>query len=346
VDWGLFIKFAAECVTKNGRVMRRVLFLVAIVCMVACNNGKQTSSDVYDYDSIEAVTDVVDSIIIPTQITTPTNSGISLDFSSYHLYSSEEDKYDADGFQPVSANVTINEETNTASLKLYDSGTKQWYTFPFRIEERINMQEGVVVYKVINNVNQVSYIYVSTNRPNGLFIDINHFSFDGPRICCWMQEGGSSGAEYRNNAVRITPEEIESIVNDNSSAPTYNPNLNSGNIQSDGRVYGNFSNYEETNDCVEGVVVYEGDDDYYIVETRKGYTILERYSGRLDEGDKVRGELNRYNFKYLINRNKDSEVRVYIEDYMLSKDRALEWMGEKDHLKSRDQEVYDYNKDN
>lgn len=208
------------------------------------------------------------------------------------------------------------------------------------------MQEGVVVYKVINNVNQVSYIYVSTNRPNGLFIDINHFSFDGTRICCWMQEGGSSGAEYRNNAVRITPEEIESIVNDNSSAPTYNPNLNSGNIQSDGRVYGNFSNYEETNDCVEGVVVYEGDDDYYIVETRKGYTILERYSGRLDEGDKVRGELNRYNFKYLINRNKDSEVRVYIEDYMLSKDRALEWMGEKDHLKSRDQEVYDYNKDN
>ena len=316
---------------------------MAIVCMVACNNGKQTSSDVYDSDSIE---DVVDSIVIPTQITTPANSGISLDFSSYHLYSSEEDKYDADGFQPVSANVTINEETNTASLKLYDSGTKQCYTFPFRIEERINMQEGVVVYKVINNVNQVSYIYVSTNRPNGLFIDINCFSFDGTRICCWMQEGGSSGAEYRNNAVRITPEEIESIVNDNSSAPAYNPNLNSGSIQPDGRVYGNFSNYEETDDCVEGVVVYEGDDDYYIVETRKGYTILERYSGRLDEGDKVRGELNRYNFKYLFNRNKDSEVKVYIEDFMLSEDRALEWMGEEDHLKSRDQEAYDYNKDN
>ena len=281
--------------------MRRVLFLVAIVCMVACNNGKQTSSDVYDYDSIEAVTDVVDSIVIPTQITTPANSGISLDFSSYHLYSSEEDKYDEDGFQPVSANVTINEETNMASLKLYDNGNKQWYTFPFRIEEKINMQEGIVVYTVINNVNQVSYIYVSTNRLNGLFIDINHFSFDGTRICCWMQEGGSSGAEYRNNAVRTTPEEIESIVNDNSPAPAYNPNLSSGNIQSDGRVYGNFSNYKETNDCVEGVVVYEGDDDYYIVETRKGYTILERYSGRLDEGDKVRGELNRYNFKYLFN---------------------------------------------
>jgi hypothetical protein len=205
------------------------------------------------------------------------------------------------------------------------------------------MQEGVVVYKVINNVNQVSYIYVSTNRPNGLFIDINHFSFDGTRICCWMQEGGSSGAEYRNNAVRISPEEIESIVNDNSSAPAYNPNLNSGSIQSDERVYGDFYNYEETNDCVEGVVVYEGEDDYYIVETRRGYTILERRSGSLSEGHKVRGELNRHGTKYLYNRRRDSEVRVYIEDYALSDDDALEWMGENDHLKSDDQEAYDRN---
>ena len=127
------------------------------------------------------------------------------------------------------------------------------------------------------------------------------------------------------------------------------PSVSSGSIHSDERIYGNYSNYsnyEETDDCVEGVVVYEGDDDYYIVETRKGYTVLERYSGRLDEDDKVRGELNRYNFKYLINRNKSSEVRVYIEDYMLSDERALEWLGEHGHLKSRDQEAYDYNKDN
>ena len=324
--------------------MRRALFLVAIVCIMACNNHHQNNSNASDTDSIAVISEVVDSVNLPAS--TSSNSDISLDFSSYHLYTCEEDKYDADGFQPVNANLTINEETNSASLKLYDSGTKQWYPFPFRIEERINVQEGVVVYKVTNNINQIGYIYVSTNRPNGLFIDINDFSFGGNRYCCWMQEGGSSGAEYRNNAVRVTPEEIEGPVNNNSSAPTYNPSINSGNIQSDGRVYGKFSNYEETDDCVEGIVVYEGRGDYYIVETRKGYTVLERYSGRLDEDDKVRGELNRYNFKYLINRNKDSEVKVYIEDYMLSEEKALEWMGENKHLKSRDQEAYDYNKDN
>lgn len=319
--------------------MRKVLFLVGFVCMVACNNGKQTSSDAYAYDSIAEVTDVVDSFVIPMQTPTPANSDIILNFSSYHLYTCEEDKYDASGYQPVSASVTINEETRTVSLKLYDSGTNQWYPFSFRIGDRINVQDGIFVYQVNNNVNQPGYIYVSTNRDKGLFLDFNSFNFNGNTICCWMQEGGSSGAEYRNRSVST-----EEFLESNTSAPSFNPNLNNDNMHSNERIYSHLSNYEETDDCVEGVVVYEGEGDCYIVETRRGYTVLERYNGRLDEGDKVRGELNRYNFKYLYNRNNDSEVKVYIEDYMLSEDSALEWMGDNDHLKSDDQEAYDSKK--
>lgn len=107
--------------------------------MVACNNGKQTCSDAdaYAYDSIAEVTDVVDPIVIPTQTPTPANSDIILNFSSYHLYTCEEDKYDAGGYQPVSASVTINEENRTVSLRLYDSGTNQWYPFSFRIGDRM-----------------------------------------------------------------------------------------------------------------------------------------------------------------------------------------------------------------
>ena len=121
------------------------------------------------------------------------------------------------------------------------------------------------------------------------------------------------------------------------------PSVGSGSISSDEKVYGNFYNYEETDNCVEGVVVYEGDDDYFIVETRRGYTVLERRSGSLSEGHKVRGELNRTGTKYLYNRRRNSEIRVYIEDYALSDDDALEWLGEHDHLKSDNQEAYDYN---
>ena len=128
-----------------------------------------------------------------------------------------------------------------------------------------------------------------------------------------------------------------------SSGSTYSPGLNSGSIQSNERIYGSYLYYKETDDCVEGVVVYEGEDDYYIVETKRGYTILERYSGSLYEGNRVRGELNRYGSKYLINRNNNSEVKVYIEDYALSDDDAVEWMGKNKHLNNRDQEAYDRN---
>ena len=84
-----------------------------------------------------------------------------------------------------------------------------------------------------------------------------------------------------------------------------------------------YSNYEETDDCVDGVVVYEGSDDYYIIETRRGLTVCETYSGWLSKGDKVRGELNKYNFKYILNKNRDSEVKIYIEDYMQSEESSI-----------------------
>ena len=216
------------------------------------------------------------------------------------------------------------------------------YLIFVHVHEKLYLNDGVVIYTVYNNANQKGYIYVSINRPGGLFIDINNFVYDGDAICCWMQEKDSSGDEYRQETVTI-----ESTPNTYPSNPSYSPNFSDGSIHSDERItgsYSNYSNYEETDNCVEGVVVYEGDDDYYIVETRRGYTVLEVYSGILYEGNKVRGELNSYNFKYLINRNRNSEVRVYIEDYALSEDDAIEWLGENDHLDDDDQRAYDANK--
>ena len=106
-----------------------------------------------------------------------------------------------------------------------------------------------------------------------------------------------------------------------------------------------YHNYEETPSCEDGVVVYEGRGGFFVIETRRGFTVLETYSGYLCEGDKVRGELNKYNFRYIIKTRNDSEVRVYIDDYMLSGDRALEWLGEHNHLKYDDQEAYDRSKE-
>lgn len=320
--------------------MKKYLFEIALLSactgLISCNNITKNNSS--DEDSLAVEEGAVEIVEVVEEVPyTDVEEGkkeITLDFSSYHLYTCEEDKFDASGYQPVSARVIIDEEHKKASLKLYDSGESRWYTFNFRINERLHMQDGVITYIVYNNANQKAYIYVSTDRPGGLFIDINNFVYDNDAICCWMQESGSSGSQYRQEAVTIGRK-----PNTFQSNPSYSANLSGGSIHSDERITDRYSNYEETSYCVEGVVVYEREDDYYIVETRRGYTVLERRSGILWEGHKIRGELNRYGTKYIINRNRDSEVRVYIENYALSEDDALEWMRENDHLKYDDQEI-------
>lgn len=105
-----------------------------------------------------------------------------------------------------------------------------------------------------------------------------------------------------------------------------------------------YDNYKETSGCVNGTVVYEGKGDYYIIETTRGFTITELFKGRLDEDDKVRGELNSFNFKYILNQSRSREARVYIEDYKLTYNQAFNWLGEKNKLKSDDQNTYDEQK--
>ena len=107
------------------------------------------------------------------------------------------------------------------------------------------------------------------------------------------------------------------------------------------RYFAQFSNFEPSSSDRKGVVVYEGQGDYYIIETSSGYVIAERYSGLLYEDHTIYGPLHSYGFKYCIDLNRDSEVKLYIEDYMLSQERAVEWMGEHNHLKYYDQSQYD-----
>lgn len=80
-------------------------------------------------------------------------------------------------------------------------------------------------------------------------------------------------------------------------------------------------------DDIQGEVIWEGKNcDFYIIETRQDYVLVELYNGRLDQGDKVSGELNKYGFKYLQNLKKDSEIKVYIENYWVSKQTCFDWL--------------------
>ncbi|MPN12798.1 hypothetical protein SDC9_160118 [bioreactor metagenome] len=87
------------------------------------------------------------------------------------------------------------------------------------------------------------------------------------------------------------------------------------------------SNYKIASDEIQGEVIWEGKNcDFYIIETRRYYVLVELYRGRLDKGDKVEGELHRYGFKYLKNLRTDSEIKVYIENYWSSKETCFEWL--------------------
>ena len=110
-------------------------------------------------------------------------------FSSYNLYTCEEDKYLQSGHQKTFAKVSIDEKKKTVLLSLYDTGNKKWYNFPLTIKSKAVLGKGIIAYNIINNVYTEgrSYVYVSFYRDGGLFIDVAAFNYQGDEISVWMQ---------------------------------------------------------------------------------------------------------------------------------------------------------------
>lgn len=77
---------------------------------------------------------------------------------------------------------------------------------------------------------------------------------------------------------------------------------------------------------MKGDIVYKKSGcDYFIVETALGYDLIEWYGGNdPDKGDTLIGNFESYGFEDIYNITADSELRVYVEDYWLSKDDVLE----------------------
>ncbi len=66
--------------------------------------------------------------------------------------------------------------------------------------------------------------------------------------------------------------------------------------------------------------------DHIVIETRRGYTLAQVYSGYSDtyEGHVLEGDLHSYGFTEIY---KDGEEvgRIYVDDYMASESAALDW---------------------
>jgi hypothetical protein len=66
--------------------------------------------------------------------------------------------------------------------------------------------------------------------------------------------------------------------------------------------------------------------DYFMVQTRQDYAVLEWYGGHdPDKGDVMIGNVNSYGFKNFIYADDDDKTtKVYVEDYGLNREDALD----------------------
>lgn len=65
--------------------------------------------------------------------------------------------------------------------------------------------------------------------------------------------------------------------------------------------------------------------DYFMVETRSDYAILEWYGGHdPDKDDVLIGDLSNYGFKDFYDETADESLRLYVEDRQLTKVNAVE----------------------
>lgn len=100
-------------------------------------------------------------------------------------------------------------------------------------------------------------------------------------------------------------------------------------------------------EVVRGVVVkdhYECEpSDRVIIETSKGYTLAEVYSGygAAIEGKVILGDFHSYGFTEFFDSNGDQRGRLYIDDWMASDSTAIEWCFE-DQIEQQRRSLEDY----
>lgn len=103
-----------------------------------------------------------------------------------------------------------------------------------------------------------------------------------------------------------------------------------------------YRHYRDNSSCYDGEVIYEGRLDYFIIRTSKLFLVAERREGNLREYEKVKGEFESYNYGnlYILNKTQNEEVLLFVKQFFLTKDAALEYLGERDKLRPTDQTEY------
>ena len=109
-------------------------------------------------------------------------------FKSYHIYTSEEDKYLKDNIQDAESKVSIDEINQTIKLSLYNRESGKWTTFTVKIDYKMDLGFKTKVgtlYLCKNNGNQTCGVCI-VNTNEGKFIDLHNFYSGEQTLSCWV----------------------------------------------------------------------------------------------------------------------------------------------------------------
>ena len=110
-------------------------------------------------------------------------------FKSYHIYTTDEDKYVLSNEQNDSSIICFSEDNQEILLKLYNRGVNKWMNFVLKINQKIDLGfKGKIgtLYLCANNANKTCGVCI-VNTNEGIFIDLHDFYVGERTISCWMK---------------------------------------------------------------------------------------------------------------------------------------------------------------
>ncbi len=115
--------------------------------------------------------------------------GENYEFKSYHIYSTDDDKYIQTNELSDSSKICIDETNQEIELSLYNREVGKWMVFNLKINYRVTLgfKSNIgTLYFCTNNLNQTCSVCVC-NNDEGTFIDFHNFYIGEKPMCCWVK---------------------------------------------------------------------------------------------------------------------------------------------------------------
>lgn len=111
-------------------------------------------------------------------------------FNSYHIYTTDEDKYSPSNICNDSSKVCIDEVNQEIELYLYNREAKKWMPFAMKVNNIVDL--GIktkigTLYMCTNNANQPCSMCIC-NTEEGYSIDVHNFIIGEQPLSFWAKD--------------------------------------------------------------------------------------------------------------------------------------------------------------